>query len=425
MKQWIFILLCAKVVPMKIKRNLSNQIVASFSDTPVSLVVGPRQSGKSTLVQMELDASKIPYITLDDPTHLQAAKADPLGFLEHLNHHVIIDEVQRALELLLPMKMLVDRRRDQVGFVLTGSANVLNLPKVADSLAGRMEIQTLWPLSQGEIEGRKEHFLDVLFSDGALPEVPPCDYRSLVERMTVGGFPEPVLRKNTKRRAQWFKSYLNALIQRDVRELAHISHLAALPMLLDFLATRVSSLLNTADISRMSGISATTLKRHLTLFENIFLTVRLKPWFVRSDKRMVKTPKLYFNDTGILCSLLKLDAHTLLNQRASAGPVFENFVVMELIKQSAWSDCSPALFHFRNHSGDEVDIVLEANPHKLVGIEIKLAAQVHTDDFKGLKKLQDMAGDRFHRGIVLYTGSQVVVFSKQLTAVPVSALWQY
>lgn len=410
---------------MKIKRSLSNQIVESFSDTPVSLVVGPRQSGKSTLVQMELGASKIPYITLDDPTNLQAAKADPLGFLEHLKRHVIIDEVQRALELLLPLKMLVDRQRDQVRFVLTGSANVLNLPKVADSLAGRMEIKTLWPLSQGEIESHHENFIDTIFSDKSLPDVMPCDYRNLVERMVTGGFPEAVLRKDAKRRKQWFKSYLNALIQRDIRELAHISNLATLPMLLDFLATRVGSLLNTADISRMSGISATTLKRYLALFENIFLTVRLKPWFVRADKRIVKTPKLYFNDAGILCSLLKLDIDTLLSQRVLTGPVFENFVVMELIKQATWSECAPELFHFRSHSGDEVDIVLEVSPQNLVGVEIKLAAQVHIDDFNGLRKLQEIAGDRFHRGIILYTGSQVVVFSKKFMAVPVSALWQY
>lgn len=411
---------------MKITRNIYNQLVSGISDTPVVMLIGPRQSGKSTLTQMiQPTDTPIHYSTMDDPINLAAAKADPLAFIKGLGEHSIIDEIQRAPELLLPIKMLIDQERTPGRFILTGSANVLNLPKVADSLAGRMEIHTLWPLSQGEIAGHQEQFIDTLFNEKPLPPISYNNRDDLMLKLITGGFPEVVLRKNYSRQQQWFKSYLNALIQRDIRDLANLEGLSNFPTLLNMLATRVGSLCNAADISRMSGISATTMKRYLALLENIFLVIRLPAWSLNADKRVSKTPKLYFNDSGLLCNLLKIDRQTLTNERHIAGPIFENFVFMEILKQTSWSQCMPDIYHFRNHSGHEVDIVLEAGPQKIVGIEIKLATQVKSDDFKGLRKLQDIAGNRFLRGVVLYTGDRAVTFSDRLTALPINALWEY
>lgn len=409
---------------MKFNRSAYNQIVNSVLDTPVSMLVGPRQSGKSTLVkQVQVDHSQFYYDTMDDPTSLAAAKVDPLTYLKGLGPHAIIDEIQRAPELLLPMKMLVDEERYPGRFIITGSANVLNLPKVADSLAGRMEIHTLWPLSQSEIVGSHNNFVDMLFDKRMVKLAADTTERNLLSRLVMGGFPEVILRKHYDRQQQWFKSYINALIQRDLRELANIEKLANFPMLLGLLANRVGSLTNAADISRISGISATTLKRYLALVENIFLTLRLPAWFANNDKRIIKTPKIYFNDSGLLCHLLRLSEATLQDQRHLAGPIFENFVVMEIMKHVGWSQVAPDIYHFRNHAGFEVDIVLEAGPQQVIGVEVKLAAQLKLDDFRGLKKLQEIAGKHFVQGIVLYTGAQVLPFGDNLFAVPVDVLW--
>ncbi len=402
-------------------------MLAGLADSPVILLVGARQTGKSTLIQSPaFQKPKRRFITFDDANNLAAAKADPAGFLNAYPEPLTLDEIQRVPELFLAIKASVDRNRVPGRFLLSGSANVLFLPRVADSLAGRMEVVTLWPFSQGEIEGVREGFIDAVFS-AKLPGLKPVgkwDERKEIRRRALsGGFPEVLARPNAERRNAWYGSYLTTILQRDVRDLSRIEDLTVMPRLLAILAARAGSLLNTADISRNSGVVQTTLKRYLSLLETLFLFLELPAWSINVGKRYVKMPKAFLSDTGLAAHLLHLTDERLGQDPALWGALLENFVGMELRKQSAWSKEHPQLFHWRTHGQQEVDLVLEAGG-RLVGIEVKAGATVTMDDFKGLRALAGDAGRRWVRGIVLYSGSELLPFGENLVAMPVSALWR-
>lgn len=409
-----------------LSRHIAGLLLDALADTPVVLLHGARQTGKSTLAQWLATAQhKARYITLDDAGILSAARSDPSGFIDGLEGPVVLDEVQRAPELFPAIKVSVDRNRKPGRFLLTGSANVLLLPRLSESLAGRMEILRLWPLSQGEIEGSKEGFVDALFAK-ALPSLTTArPARSQIShRLLRGGYPVVQDRLSEERRKAWFGSYITTILQRDVRDLANIEGLTALPRLLSLLAARATSLLNLSELSRGFAAPLTTLKRYMALLETTFLIQTLPPWSSNLSKRLVKTPRLVFGDTGLMSYLLGLNEQRLAEQTNLVGPLLENFVVMELQKQSAWSRVQPQMFHFRTQTGQEVDIVLEDSTGQLVGVEVKAASTVYTQDFKGLRALAELNSHRFHRGVVLYTGSESIPFGPRLHALPVSALWQ-
>ena len=391
----------------------------------VVLVNGPRQAGKTTLVRdlVESEGASREYLTLDDAGVLTAARRDPAGFVAGLASPVVIDEVQRAPELFLAIKVAVDRDRHPGRFLLTGSANVLLLPRLAHALVGRMEILTLWPLSEGERQGTREGFVDAAFGDGP-PVLRPVSRRhvDLVERLLTGGFPEPALHG---RRDAWFRGYVTTLLERDVRDLARLERLTALPPLLDLLAARSGSLLNTAELSRTSALPHNTVRRHLALFEALYLTQRLPAWSGSATKRLAKTPKLVFTDTGLMAHLLQLSPERLRATPTLLGPLLENFVVMEVRKQLGWNRAQAVIFHYRSHGGHEVDIVLEGSGGHLVGIEVKASSTISAGDLRGLQALQADRPKRFHRGLVLYRGQTVVPFGPRLHAVPVDALWRW
>jgi len=407
-------------------RNLIRPLLKALADTRVLLLHGARQTGKSTLVQ-RIAATEHParYLTLDDAGVLAAARGDPAGFLASLDGPVILDEVQRAPELFPAIKVVVDRARQPGRFLLTGSANVLLLPRLSESLAGRMEILTLWPLSQGEIEGVREGFVDEVFA-GTLPSTTEgvMGRKELARRILQGGYPEAHSRETQERRSAWFNSYVTTILQRDVRDLANIEGLTTLPRLLALLASRVMGLMNVAEIARSIAIPLSTLQRYITLLETTFLIQRLPAWYGNLGKRLVKAPKLLLSDTGLAAHLMGVDAERLTRDLGLVGPLLENFVAMELHKQSAWSRTQPRMFHFRTQTGQKVDLVLEDKAGRIVGIEIKASATVGTQDFKGLRRLAEAVGRRFRRGVVLYTGSTAVPFGSSLHALPVSALWR-
>jgi hypothetical protein len=319
------------------------------------------------------------------------------------------------------MKAEVDRHRRPGRFLLTGSANVLLLPRLSESLAGRMEILTLWPFSQAEIEGHTDNFIDAVF--GQKPPAGGSGVPDLIGRIVRGGYPAVLARPAAARRRAWLGSYLTTILQRDVRDLANVESLAALPRLLALLGARVGSLVNFADVSRDVALPQTTLKRYWQLLEATFLIQTLPPWSVNLGKRLVKSPKLYLLDTGLVAYLLGLDEARLAADRNLLGPLLENFAVMELRKQIGWSRTRPEIYHFRVHAGPEVDIVLEDAAGRIVGIEVQAAATLSPDHFQGLRALAQAAGRRFRRGIVLYTGRQSVPFGSNLYALPVDSLW--
>lgn len=406
-------------------RHVHDLLTTALADTPVVLLNGARQTGKSTLVQALAAEQGRRYLTLDDRVVLAAVKNDPAGFIAGLAGPVVMDEVQRAPEMFLDIKAAVDRDRTPGRFLLTGSANVLLLPKLADSLAGRMEVVTLWPLSGAEIAGQADfNRADWLF-DGFLDSrpIPACDREGLVETLLRGGFPEAVSRATAKRRAAWFDGYLQTFLQRDVRELANLEQLTEVPHLLQLLATRSASLLNQAELSRASRLTQTTLKRYLGLLETLFLAVRIPAWARNPGKRLVRSPKLFLPDTGLLAWLLDHTADRLLAQPGLPGHLVETYVACELLKHLAFSGKGLSLWHYRTQAGIEVDFVLEDRLGRLTGIEVKASASIDGADFKGLRHLQETESTAFQRGIVLYAGREIVPFSDRLFAVPLSAWW--
>lgn len=410
------------------KRYITSAFEAALGDTPVVLLVGARQVGKSTFVQTLASgrSSAAQYLTLDDATVLAAARSNPSGFIDSLSTPVIIDEIQHAPELLVPIKLTVDRRRKPGSFVLTGSANVLTLPTVSESLAGRMEVLTLRPLSQGEIAGRQETFINKLFMRKFnLPAKSPSEERAaLFARMMTGGYPEVVTRTTMARRQTWFKSYITTILQRDIRDLANIEGLVALPRLLSLLAARAGGLLNFAEISRSIGFAQTTLKRYFALLEAALLIEMLPAWTGSRTKRLVKAPKVFLSDTGLFSYLQGLTWKRLQLDPTLTGTLAENFVVSELRKQATWSEMRIELFHFRTNTDAEVDIIIENEAGEIVGVEVKASASVGANDFKGLRVLAQTVGKKFRRGIVLYAGKESVPFGDELYSIPIQAVWR-
>ncbi len=408
------------------KRHLTQRVLAALKDTPVVYIQGARQTGKSTLVQaIAAGPHPAPYYSLDAAAVLAAAESDPEGFVTGLKGPVVIDEVQRAPGLSLAIKSAVDKERTPGRFLLTGSANVLALPRVADSLAGRIELHTLWPFSQGELEGNRLSFADRAFAGRAIEpgHRKIIKEAELLERVLIGGYPESQLRKSADRRRAWFESYITTILQRDVRDIANIENLTEMPKLLTILASRTCSLVNYADIARSLTRPQSTLKRYLALLEATFLVQRLPAWSANIGKRLIKSPKLLLADTGMLCHVLGLDPVRAKQDRTLFGHVLENFVAMELVKQLTWSTAACQIFHFRTTAGQEVDLVIEDRSGNILGIEVKAGAKVEARDFSGLRLLAELAGERFKQGVVLHTGDSIVPFGENLHAIPIEYLW--
>ena len=306
-------------------RFVQTQLIEALTDTPVVLVHGPRQCGKSTLAKKIGDAAGYAYITFDDDVLRAAAKADPVGFVGDLHEKVILDEVQRVPELFTSIKAAVDRDRTPGRFILTGSANVLLLPNLADSLAGRMEILRLHPLAQTELEGTTAGFLTALFHGAFRAASHERLGKELAERIVAGGYPAALARSTPRRQAMWYRDYIETLVQRDVRHLARISALGALPRLLLLAAGQTSRLLNVADLSSPFQVSRPTIRDYLTLLANVFLLEELPPWHTNRLSRLIKTPKLHVGDTGVACAILRVDAETLAADRQLLGQLLETW----------------------------------------------------------------------------------------------------
>ncbi|MFH1743060.1 MAG: ATP-binding protein [bacterium] len=409
--------------PILYQRFARSRLEEALGDTPVVLVHGPRQCGKTTLARMVGDTAGYEYITFDDDVQLAAAQADPVGFVADLTDKTVLDEVQRVPSLFLALKSAVDRDRRPGRFILTGSANVLLVPKLADSLAGRMEILRLHPLAQDELAGNASRFLDVLFTARVRNRRFERLGHELAERIAAGGYPAALLRAMPKRRAAWYRDYIETMVQRDVRDLARISALSSLPRLLQLAAGQTARLINVAEMASAFQLSRPTIRDYVVLLERIFLLEHLPPWHSNRLSRLIKTPKLHLTDTGLASALLGVDAEALIKDRAMLGQLLETFVFQELRRQASWHD-TPVLFHhFRDKDGVEVDIVLERS-EKVAGVEIKAAATVTAKDFRGLRKLRETARERFAAGVVMYDGGNVAGFGDNLYAVPIRALWE-
>ena len=402
-------------------RFAAGPVATALADTPVVLVSGPRQCGKTTLVR-DLVAGKREFITLDDDTILASARSDPGGLVRGLDK-ATIDEIQRAPDLLRSIKRAVDMDRRAGRFLLTGSANLLTVPHVSESLAGRMEIVNLLPLSQAEIHRRKPAFLKSAFKGKPGKPGEALTGNDLVEAVLTGGYPEMLRRQHPERRRAWARDYIRAIVQRDVRDIAEIEKLDQIPRLLRVLAQHSGQLSNFTQIGGQVGFDDKTTRKYVGILEQLFLVRRLEPWFRNRLKRLVKTPKLHFLDSGLLATLLGITRERVRLDRAVFGGLLETFVFSEVLKQISWMENPCTVWHYRDKDQDEVDIVVEQNPGALVGIEVKASATVTSSDFKGLRKLATACGGDFQLGLVLYDGERSVPFGDRLFAAPLSCLW--
>lgn len=404
------------------KRRIEPRIAEALLDTPVVLLAGPRQAGKTTLVRQIAAQQGLRYLTLDDELTLLSAREDPIGMVRSLDR-AVIDEIQRAPQLLLAIKKSVDEDRRPGRFLLTGSANLMALPTVADSLAGRMETLQLLPLSQSEMASRSENWIDSAFAGQLLQADQPALGHDLVERVLRGGYPEAISRSTAKRRVVWARQYLDAIIQRDVRDMAHIEKLDQLPKFLRALAQTAGQMCNYTQLGGQVGLDGKTAARYVGVFEQMYLLKRIDVWARNRLSRVVKTPKLQFMDAGLLSALLDLTAQEVHQDRLRFGNVLETFVFTELLKHTTTSDDDYRLLYYRDADQYKVDVVIENAAGQLIGVEVKASATVKEKDLRGLKKLASLAGSQFKMGVLLYDGVETLPLGGGMWAVPLSSLW--
>ena len=408
-----------------IKRSITPLLLKALADSPVVLLNGARQVGKSTLVNwISENDHPSQYVTLDDATALSAIHADPAGFLSGYDKPLIIDEIQRAPGLFRAIKQKVDKKRGAGQFLLTGSANVLLLPKLSESLAGRMEILSLYPFSQSELEDTEGSFIDAAFTSRHSSFSPKSVIQAdALQRIVKGGFPEARQRPVLDRRNAWFGSYVTTILQRDIRDLANIEGLTSLPNLLSLLAARSGSLLNFAELSNSSNIPQTTLKRYMVLLETTFLVQQIPPWSGNLSTRLVKTPKIYLTDTGLMTYLLGADEKRMKTDGSLLGKAMETFVLTELMKLNTWSKTRVRIYHYRTQLGKEIDFLLERSDGSIVAIEVKSSSTIDSSAFAPMIALSHNLRKRFVRGIVFYTGKEMIPFGNNLLALPMQSLW--
>lgn len=405
-------------------RFLAPVVREALTDTPVVCVVGPRQSGKTTLVQHL--APDRAFFSLDENNYYQTASLDPSGFVAALPDAVTVDEVQRVPSLLPAIKRAVDRSRRPGRFLLTGSANLLLLPTVTESLAGRMEIVQLQPLTEAEKEHKNGRFLIALLQGALKPNIRPETTTAgptLAERLVAGGYPEPLTRSPVRAR-QWHRQYLRGIIERDVREVARVRDARELARMLELLALRSAQLFNASNLANDLGVHRETVEHYVTVLERLFLVRRLPAWHRNTAKRLIRSPKVHLLDSGLAATLADLTVADWLNNRDRMGNLLESFVVQQLSAQAAWTDPDLRFWHYRDKDRVEVDAVITRG-RKTWGIEVKAAASVTSRDGRGLARLADQCGKDFERGILFYEGRDIFPLTdKRMLAVPLSELWR-
>jgi hypothetical protein len=411
-----------------ISRGIEGELRDILSVSRAAAITGPRQAGKSTLAKQLQAAGVVPnYFSLDDEALRTAARSDPDGFALSLTRPAVIDEIQRAPQLMLAIKQILDRDQTPGQFLLTGSADLVTARVVADALPGRVEYVHLWPLSQAEVAGRRTSVVDVLLA-GMAPRISdaPRGRAASAELVVAGGFPDARTRA-PHQRTRYFRSYVQTVLGRDLPEIGDVRiDSSRLEQLLRLLAARTGGLANHSALGRELALDDKTVKAYVELLTQLFLLYRLRPWSANLGARQVKTPKLLLADTGMASALIGVDAarYSAPDQGPVAGALFETFVLMELVKQATWSAAPVELFFYRDTEKREVDLVIETASGDVAGIEAKSAATVGTSDTRGLRLLRDKLGPRFKAGVVIYSGAHTLPLGDRIWAVPLSGLWR-
>lgn len=409
---------------------LARAVAGRYRDTVaarrVTVVTGPRQSGKTTLVRTQLANGTLR--SLDDQGTLDAALADPVGFLALGGRPLAVDEVQRAGEpLVRAIKLNVDRDPSPGQFILTGSSNFLTVPTISESLAGRAGFVEVWPFTQGEISGIPDRFVDqVLTGPEAFATYQPSGVsrRDLLKRICVGGYPE-VQRLPTRDRSGWFRDYVMTTIQRDVVQVSGIRKVPELTQLLRLFAARTGCELVMQSVVDDAPLERQAVYDHRAWLETIYLITTLPAWSRNLTRRVKRRPKIFLTDPGLAAWLLGKTQAALEDPTDPAtGQLVETFVFAELRRQLTWAEADATMFHWQDRAGAEVDIILEATDGRVVGIEVKSGQTPKPEWFRWLAQMRDTIGDKFKVGVALYAGDQVLPFGDRLLAVPISALWE-
>ena len=411
-------------MPSHFTRNITEDFILNIQNAPVTLLNGARQTGKSTLLKdLQKQGIISEYLTLDDLQTQALLLESPIQFLEKLPVGTAIDEIQRLPEVFLSIKKVVDDNRVAGRFILSGSANVMALPKLADSLAGRMQINTLYPLSFGEKNGVRENFVDWAFDHQSKLERQKIEQIDWEEKVLTTGFPQSN-NMTGKVLENWYQGYETTLIQKDVKALSDIEKLGYLPKLLRLTAGRVASTINYSDLARSLEISNMSVKRYLELLKALYLIVEIPAWSGNYTKRLTKSPKIFFADNGFLGYQLGLDKNYLLQRREVFGSMLENMIATEIIKQISWSDTRPKIFHFREVLGEEIDLILENRRGEMVAIEVKSSSRIKSEHLQNLKKFKAKMGDQVVKSILLYTGTQIELLGDDMVALPINRMFE-
>ena len=414
-----------------VPRSISTAVRTALADTPVVCLLGARQCGKTTLAR-QLEPNRAFY-SMDEPGHFATARTDPAGFIRSLPDTVTLDEIQRVPELLPVIKIAVDEDRRPGRFLLTGSANLLLLPRVTESLAGRIEIVRLHPFTEAEKERHPGRFVQALLDNSFRPEIRPSLLRpdlaplrpdiALAERLVTGGYPETRNRAPERVRL-WHRQYLDTIIERDLKDVARVHHADSLLQLLAVLAAQTAQLLNVSSLAKHLKLQRPTVLHYLSVLERLFLVRRLRAWSRNPSKKVVTTPKVHLLDSGLAASLSGLRAGDWVDNRGPMGPLLESFVVQQLTAQAAWTDPDLKLWHYRDHQKVEVDAVLTRG-RDVWGVEVKAAASADPRDGRGLRQLAEACGQNFRGGALLYTGDSVLPLGDgRMLAVPMRELWE-
>jgi uncharacterized protein len=403
-------------------RHAESYVRTAMRDTRVVVVSGPRQSGKTTLVR-RFARQRLKFFTLDNQPTLAAAKNDPVAFINGLDR-AVIDEIQRAPDLMLAIKHSVDEDPRPGRFLLTGSANLLTITTIRESLAGRMEMIPLYPLGRSEqLRLKRPQFIAKVFRNQTPQPQTALSTEQILKFIAAGGYPDAIKRHSERRRQSWYRSYIDSIITRDLPEIATLEKPQQLPRTLEIAARFAGQLINLSEIGRSVSLNHKTVDHYLRVLEQLYLIQRVQPWFRNELSRIVKTPKIHFIDSGLLAAMRGYSLKRLRSDRQLVGPLLEGFVYSEFLKQSSWHDERIAIFHYRDRDKLEVDFVLENSAGKVVGIEVKAATSVTFQDFAGLQRLSIAAGADFVQGILLYNGEHTLSFANNLHAVPLQALW--
>lgn len=414
-----------------ISRRLETVVKGLMGEEPVVAVQGARTVGKSTMIQALASDAGRAVVDLDDAATRDALEDSPAAFVT-TEPPVFIDEYQHVPAVLDAIKVELTRDLRPGRFVLTGSTRYSSLPTAAQSLTGRLHVTTLWPLSQGEIEGMEEDFIEQLMTDpGAFvgPAFKGVSRQGYVDRILRGGFPLAVARRAGPGRNRWFDDYLGLVLERDVAELSSIRQREKMPRLVARLGAQSAQILNVARVAGDVGIESSTAENYVRLLEAAFVFYRLPAWGTTLRARASSKPKVHFVDSGVAARVLRVTESRLAAAQPQAmtelGHLLETFCVGEALKQASWMESSPQAGHWRTHDGDEVDLVLERDDGALAALEVKAAERVRDSDFRSLRKLREALGDRFLGGVVLHLGQHAYTHEDRLHALPVDRLWRF